>query len=85
MQLEGLEGGGLRFGCRDVRNCVFDTDVPQVDVSVVRDVYKVTVLSFLEGVPYLEIVTVVTLNDDVLGAGFPAIKVITLVESVQVG
>ena len=85
MQLEGLEGGGLRFGCSYVRNCVFDTDVPQVDVSAVLDVRKVTILSLLEGVPYLEIVTVVTLNDDVLGAGFPAIKVITLVESVQVG
>lgn len=64
---------------------MFGTDVPQVDVSAVRDVCKVTAESFLKGVPYLEIVAVVALNDDVLGAGFPAIKVITLVESVQVG
>ncbi len=63
---------------------VFGTDVPQVDVSAISDVCIATTCSFLEGVPDLKIVAMITLNDDVLLSHPPVIKVITVVESVQV-
>lgn len=85
LQLEVLEGGRLGLGCRDVRGCVFGTDVPQVDVPAESDVCEVTTCSFLVGVPDLKVVAMVALNDDVLRSGPPEIKANRVVEPVQRG
>jgi len=85
LQLEVLEGGRLRLGCRDVRGCVFGTDVPQVDVPAESDVCEVTICSLLVGVPNLKVAAMTTLYDDVLRRVPPEIKVSRVVESVQRG
>ena len=85
LQLEVLERGRLGLGCRDVRRCVFGTDVPQVDVPAESDVCEVATCSFLVGVPDLKVAAMATLNDDVLRRVPPEIKASRVVESVQRG